>query len=199
MSDKSLAKVVRESLENQGEQTVGSVSREILSWIIIIAVAIGAALLLNRLIIVNAQVTSGSMSNTIQTGDRVLGLRVDYWFHGPARGDVIFFKNPDLESEIYVKRVIGLPGDTVEIRGGVTYVNGTALEEPYLLETPWDLDFGPYEVPEGYYFFLGDNRNNSQDSRYLKHTYVERSKILGKAYFVYYPQLRSIAHSSYEE
>ena len=197
--DKNLAKVVQESLEEEREQAKGSTGREVFGWILIIAVAIVAALLLNRFIIVNAQVTSGSMTKTINTWDRVLGLRVDYWFSDPQRGDVIFFRNPDDESEIYVKRVIGLPGDTVEIKSGVTYINGKALEESYLLEEPWDLDFGPYDVPEGYYFFLGDNRNNSQDSRYLKHTYVERSKILGKAYLVYYPQVRSIAHSSYEK
>ena len=199
MEDKNLKEVVQESLEKQREQAGGSAGKEILSWMLIIAVAIGAALLLNRFIIVNAQVTSGSMSNTIHTWDRVLGLRVDYWFHGPERGDVIFFKNPDRESEIYVKRVIGLPGETVEIKGGVTYVNGEAIDEPYLAETPWDMDFGPYDVPEGYYFFLGDNRNNSQDSRYLKHTYVAREKILGKAYWVYYPEFRSIFHSYYNE
>ena len=127
MEDKNLKEVVQESLEKQREQAGGSAGKEILSWMLIIAVAIGAALLLNRFIIVNAQVTSGSMSNTIHTWDRVLGLRVDYWFHGPERGDVIFFKNPDRESEIYVKRVIGLPGETVEIKGGVTYVNGEAM------------------------------------------------------------------------
>ena len=199
MEDKNLAKVVRESLEDQHEQAEGSAGKEFFSWILIIAVAIGAALLLNRFIIVNAQVTRGSMSNTNHTGDRVLGLRVDYWFHGPVRGDVIFFNNPDREEEIYVKRVIGLPGDTVEIKAGVTYVNGTALEEPYLAETPWEMDFGPYEVPEGYYFFLGDNRNNSQDSRYLNHTYVAREKILGKAYLIYYPEVRRIDYSDQTE
>ncbi len=198
MSDKNLTQVVRESLEQQGTETAGSIAKEIFSWILIIAVAIGAALLLNRFIIVNAQVTSGSMANTIHTGDRVLGLRVDYWFHSPQRGDVIFFKNPDKEAEIYVKRVIGVPGDVVQIIGGITYVNGTAIKEPYLLETPWNLDFGPYQVPEGHYFFLGDNRNNSQDSRYLKHTYVSEDKILGKAYWVYYPRFQSITHSNEE-
>ena len=134
--DKNLAKVVQESLEEEREQAKGSTGREVFGWILIIAVAIVAALLLNRFIIVNAQVTSGSMTKTINTWDRVLGLRVDYWFHGPQRGDVIFFRNPDDESEIYVKRVIGLPGDTVEIKSGVTYINGKALEESYLLEEP---------------------------------------------------------------
>ncbi|MBO6159661.1 MAG: signal peptidase I [Firmicutes bacterium] len=196
MSGKNLTQVIRESLENQGEETALSITREIFSWFLIIAGAIGVALLLNRFIIVNAQVTSSSMSNTIQTWDRVLGLRVDYWFKSPQRGDVIFFLNPDDESVIYVKRVIGTPGDTVEIRGGTTYINGEALDEPYLAEPAADLDFGPYNVPEGYYFFLGDNRNNSRDSRYLQHTYVSEDKILGKAYWVYYPRLQSITHSN---
>ncbi len=126
------------------------------------------------------------------TGDRVLGLRVSYWFESPQRGDIVFFRNPDDETEIFVKRVIGLPGETVEIKGGVTYIDGVAIDEPYLAEPARELDFGPYVVPDGCYFMMGDNRNNSSDSRYWVHTYVSGTKILGKAYWVYYPRFESV-------
>lgn len=192
MSEKDLATVVRESLQSQGPETGRSVLREMGSWGVIIVGALLVALLLNSFIIVNAEVTSGSMEGTIMTGDRVIGMRVDYWFGSPQRGDIVFFKNPDNEKEIYVKRVIGLPGETVEIISGVTYINGEALEEKYLAEAPRELYFGPYRVPEGCYFMMGDNRNNSLDSRYWNHTYVEEGKILGKAYWIYYPRFESV-------
>ena len=83
--------------------------------------------------------------------------------------------------------MIGLPGDKVEIKGGVTYVNGEPLQEDYLKETPLVKDFGPYDVPEDCYFVLGDNRNNSRDSRYWTNTFVPRNSILGKAVLVYWP------------
>ena len=75
----------------------------------------------------------------------------------------------------------------------VVYVNGELLDEPYLWETPRG-SFGPYEVPEGHYFMLGDNRNNSRDSRYWNNKYVSDEQILGKAYWIYYPQLKSVNH-----
>lgn len=157
----------------------------------VIVLSIAAALFLNRFIIVNARVTSGSMENTIMTHDRVLGLRFVYWFSEPERGDIVIFKYPDDETKIYIKRVIGLPGDTVEIVEGQVYINGEPLQEDYLRETPYG-SFGPYEVPKGHYFMLGDNRNNSRDSRAWTIKFVSKDKILGKAYWVYYPTLESV-------
>ena len=86
--------------------------------------SVGVALFLNGFIIVNARVTSGSMENTIMTGDRVLGLRFSYWFSEPQQGDIVIFKYPDNETQNYIKRIIGLPGDSVEIVEGLVYVNG---------------------------------------------------------------------------
>ena len=159
----------------------------ILEWVVIIAVALAAALFINFVIIINSVVPSGSMESTIMTGSRMMGLRVTYWFSDPEQGDIIVFKYPDDPSQNFVKRVIGTPGDTVEIIGGVTYVNGEQLDEPYLNETPVNRNFGPYEVPEGCYFVMGDNRNNSHDSRFWKNTFVPRSSVLGKALLVYWP------------
>ena len=92
--------------------------------------------------------------------------------------------------------MIGVPGDTIEIKGGIVYRNGQQLDEPYLNETPQAQDYGPYQVPDNSYFMLGDNRNNSLDSRYWEHTFVSRGEILGKAYYIYYPRFQSIRRSS---
>ena len=159
----------------------------ILEWVLIIAIALAAALFINYVLIINSVVPSGSMESTIMTNSRMMGLRVTYWFSDPQQGDIVVFKYPDDPSQNFVKRVIGTPGDVVQIIGGVTYVNGEVLDEPYLNETPAARNFGPYEVPEGHYFMMGDNRNNSNDSRYWKNTYVPREYVLGKALFVYWP------------
>lgn len=172
-----------ESGDNNGKKKMNAV----LEWVLIIAIALAAALFINFVIIINSVVPSGSMETTIMTNSRMMGLRVSYWFNDPQRGDIIVFRYPDDPSENFVKRVIGEPGDTVEIIGGVTYVNGEKLDEPYLKETPLNRDFGPYEVPEDSYFVMGDNRNNSNDARFWKNTYVPRSSVLGKALFVYWP------------
>ena len=184
-----------EDLEVKNETTVEPSTEEkgkkkmnpVLEWVIVIAIALAAALFINYVLIINSVVPSGSMESTIMTGSRMMGLRVSYWFADPQRGDIVVFKYPDDPSENFVKRVIGVPGDVVEIRGGVTYVNGEELDEPYLNETPQPRNFGPYEVPEGHYFMMGDNRNNSNDSRFWKNTYVPREYVLGKALFVYWP------------
>ena len=161
--------------------------RTIISWVITLAAALSLALFINNVLIVNASVPSGSMESTIMTGSRMFGLRVSYWGSDPERGDIIIFKYPDDPSVNYVKRVIGIPGNWVEIIDGVTFVNGEKLEEPYLKETPAKMNFGPYEVPEDHYFVMGDNRNNSNDSRKWKNTFVSRSAVMGKAVFCYWP------------
>lgn len=167
-----------------------STIKEVLSWIITIALAVVAALFIKNYVIINANIPSGSMENTIMTGDRLFGNRLAYNSKDPARGDIIIFKYPDDEEENYVKRVIGLPGETVEIRDAQIFINGAnePLEEDYLKEE-WTVAAGPYyfEVPEDSYLVLGDNRNNSWDARYWDNTYVAKEKILGKAVFRYYP------------
>lgn len=188
-----------------------SFMKELLSWIEVFVIAIVLALFLNNFIIVNATVPSGSMENTIEPGNRLLGFRFSYWFNSPQRGDIAVFRYP-IDDALgkktnYIKRVIGLPGETVEIRNAKIYINGsdTPLEEDYLKEE-WTVmnDGFTFEVPEGYYLMLGDNRNNSSDSRYwaakayqmgladtpeeaMAFSFVSEKKILGKAYFRYWP------------
>ena len=165
-----------------------SVGKELFQWVLVIIGAVILAFLIDTFVIVNAQIPSGSMENTIMTGDRVFGNRLAYKFSDPKRFDIIIFKYPDDESQLFIKRIIGLPGETVEIHDGNIYINGsdTPLEDVDIKE-PMEGSFGPYTVPEGCYFVMGDNRNNSRDSRYWENTFVSEDAILGKAVLRYWP------------
>jgi signal peptidase I len=162
--------------------------RELLINGLIIACAFVAVWLLDTFIIINAVVPSGSMENTIPSGARVIGSRLSYNDSTPERYDIVVFHYPDDEKQLFVKRVIGLPGETVTIIDGKVYINDETepLDDSFIAE-PMEGSFGPYAVPEGCYFMMGDNRNNSLDSRYWVNTFVAEDKILGKALFVWYP------------
>lgn len=167
-----------------------NIKTEIISWAKTILFALVLAFLINHFVIVNATVPTGSMETTIMPDDRIVALRLSYLFEDPKRGDIIVFKYPDdpQQKTLYVKRVIGLPGETVEVIDGDVYINGskTPLNETYTKEKAIG-DFGPFEVPEDSYFMMGDNRNNSLDSRYWENKYVPKDKILGKVFFKYFP------------
>lgn len=168
--------------------------KEIISWIQIIVAAVVIAFFLTTFIIANSRVPTGSMEPTIMSKSRVIGSRLAYLTDDPERGDVVIFHYPDDPSgkTYFVKRVIGLPGETVDIIDGKVYINGsdTPLDEPYLAEPMEPEEPMHFEVPEGSYFMLGDNRNNSKDSRFWQNTYVERDKILGKAVLKYFPGIK---------
>lgn len=164
-------------------------------------IIIGAALLISffilEFLIINARVPSGSMMNTIEIGDRLIGNRLAYLSSAPERGDVIIFLFPDDEKELFIKRIIGLPGDTVQIRQAAddpqyadVYVNGKKLDETYLPERmlydPAEGGKHEFTVPENEYLVLGDNRNHSNDARFWQNTYVAKDKILAKACFRYF-------------
>lgn len=159
---------------------------EIFSYVKILGVAIIIAFVFTRCVVVNAKTPTTSMENTIMPGDRYLGLRLSYMFDKPQRQDIVIFEFPDDENQTFVKRIIGIPGDKVEIKNYQVYVNGESLDEPYLKE-PMTLDQNMiFIVPDDSYFMMGDNRNISNDARYWTNTYVKRDKILGKAIFKYY-------------
>ncbi len=151
------------------------------------AVIIGV-ILLNTFICVNAKIPSGSMEKTIMTGDRLFGSRLAYKSADPERYDIVIFRYPDDESRLFVKRVIGLPGETVMIVNGKVYIDDSKepLMDSFCPEKPTGT-YGPFVVPEGCYFMLGDNRQHSNDSRFWTNTFVEKSKIIGKAGFRYWP------------
>ena len=174
------------SLSEKKSSSSGIIS-EIFSYVKIFAIAIIIAYITTHFIIINAQVPTGSMKNTIMEGDRLIGFRLSYKFSKPERGDIVIFKYPDDETQTYVKRVIGTPGDIVQIANGKVYINNEELEETYLKE-PMNISTKQetYVVPEGHYFMMGDNRNSSLDSRYWTNTYVAEDKILAKVLFRYY-------------
>lgn len=165
-----------------------SLWKELWEYVKMILFVVIVVLVVDNFLLINVVIPSESMENTIMTGDRIFGNRLAYLFDDPERFDIVIFKYPDDESQRFIKRVIGLPGETVEIREGKVYINGsdTPLDDSFTPETPVG-NFGPYTVPEGCYFMLGDNRNNSRDSRMWDNPYVKKEKILGKAVLRYFP------------
>lgn len=179
------------SKENADKEQKRSFKREVFSWIACIVVTILLTEFILNFVIINANIPSGSMENTIMTNDKLIALRTSYWFNDPKREDIIIFKYPDDESQLFIKRLIGLPGDTVEIRNGKVFINGVEDEEAnsHVPETPTG-NYGPYVVPEGSYFMLGDNREHSKDSRFWQNTFVTYDEIVGKAIVRYYPSIK---------
>ncbi len=196
----------QETENNKTEEKKGDMRKEVVSWIRMFVIVIAVVFVLTQFVIINVRVPSGSMENTIMTKDRLIGFRFSYWFDEPQRGDIILFSYPVDEKQTYIKRVIGLPGETVEIRDGKIYIDGSTepLEEDYLKETwTWENDGYTFKVPEGCYFVLGDNRNDSEDGRFWaqlalsegkastpeeaeQYSYVKKDEIKGKAIFKYY-------------
>ena len=164
--------------------------REIWDYARMIILVVIVVTLINNIVLINAKIPSESMENTIMTGDRIFGYRLAYGlnidlfgheinkkFKDPQRFDIIIFKYPDDESQLFIKRLIGLPGETAEVPRG---------------------NFGPYEVPEDSYFVMGDNRNHSRDSRYWKTSnFVTYDEIVGKAVVRYYPSIKLL--NNYKE
>ena len=169
---------------------------DILDLVIICIVTFIIAKLITTFVILNGHVPSGSMENTIMTGERIIANRLAYNENKlPQRGDIVVFPSPDDKAngviKYYVKRVIGLPGETVEVKDGKVYINDTPIDEPYIAEEP-RRNSGPYTVPEGHYFMMGDNRNHSGDSREWTHTYVPREDIIGKVVFKYSLNIKNL-------
>ncbi len=152
-------------------------------WIVPIVVAVILAILINRFLIFKVKIPSESMVPTLNVGDRLFVTRV-YNPEKLKRGDIIVFHS-DEKNEDMIKRLIGLPGDNVIINNGIVTVNGETLKEEYLGTI--DTYNGEFEVPEGKYFFLGDNRYWSLDSRYWENPYIDGSDIKGKAQIKVYP------------
>jgi signal peptidase I len=128
-----------------------------------------------------------SMLPGIEQGDYILVSKATYFFNEPQRGNVIIFHSPRDSDTDLIKRIIALPGDTVEIKDNKVFVNDTPLVEPYTLEPPHYFML-PKEIPPGHYFVLGDNRNNSSDSH--RGWTLPRENIIGKAWITYWPPYR---------
>ena len=162
--------------------------REILEYLLTFFIVALAVLALNRFALINARIPSGSMADTISENDQIFGSRFAYNKTDPQRFDIIIFRYPDDPSKLFIKRIIGLPGEKVEVRDGKVYINDAAepLDDSFTPERP-EGDAGPYFVPENCYFVMGDNRNHSNDSRFWENKFVDRKAILGKGLFRYWP------------
>lgn len=190
-----MSKKVKTSAETEveEEETQKSKLREFLEFIAPIVIALVVAMILKYCIFANAVIPTGSMLETIQKGDRVIASRLEYKFNDPERFDIAIFKYPDDESQLFVKRIIGLPGETVDIVDGTVYVTGAdgktmKLRDDFVAPENMDRYNGTFVVPEDSYFVMGDNRDNSVDSRYWTTTnFVSRDKFVGKVIFRYYP------------
>ena len=167
-----------------------------LSTVLLVAAAIGVAVLVRVFVAEPYIVPTGSMLDTIQLGDRLIGEKISFRLRQPEAGDIITFADPDDPSTTLIKRVIATEGQTVDLRDGVVYVDDEALDEPYTNGKPSepltihssnltaDISY-PYTVPEGYVWVMGDNRTNSADSRYFGAIPV--SSITSRALFIYWP------------
>ena len=164
--------------------------KEIIWWVKSLTVILAIVIIFTQKIVVLAKVPTGSMLNTIKEHDLVMADRLAYRSEEPKRGDIVIFYAPDENNELYIKRVIGLPGDKIIIDDAKIYINDSKepLQEPYLKEE-WVCNAGYYEynVPQNCYFMLGDNRNSSIDARVWENTYVNRNLIVAKAKCIYFP------------
>jgi len=175
--------------------------RWVIEWAVILIVVLLSTALLRTYAVQSFYIPSPSMVPTLQVGDRIMVNKLSYDFHGVHRGDIVVFKRPPLEQQDYpdlVKRVVGLPGDSVSTQNGHLYINGKLLSEPWLPPGPTSYTGalpddghprfnmpGPVTVPAGEYFVMGDNRTNSEDSRYFGP--IQQSLIVGRSVAVVWP------------
>lgn len=165
-----------------------SVVREYAEALII---AVLLALVIRTFVVQAFKIPSGSMLPTLQIGDHILVNKFLYYFQPIQRGDIIVFKFPQDETRDFIKRVIGMPGDTVEVRGKQVLINGAPLDEPYAVYGDWPAGrfgerekLGPLVVPPDRLFMMGDNRDHSMDSRVWG--FLDVHKVKGKAFIVYF-------------
>ena len=167
------------------------------SWVgfaIMIVVVVGLVALLRTFVFVPYEIPSGSMEQTIKTGDMVFSEKMSYYFRTPGRGDIVTFNDPEVAGRTLIKRVIAVGGQTVDLIDGSVYVDAQKLDEPYtsgkesypLSHTASGVDVTfPYTVPEGHLWVMGDNRTASQDSRYFGSIPVD--SVTGRAAMIYWP------------
>ncbi len=163
------------------DQSWGKLFRELIETVII---ALILALLIRSFVVESFLVQGSSMEPTLHDGERLLVNKLAYRLGDLSPGDIIVFRYPKDPTRDFIKRIIALPGDTVELREGTVLVNNEALQEGYVVHHSHD-SMGPLEIIEGEVFVLGDNRTNSDDSRFFGTVPVENIK--GKAFLIYWP------------
>ena len=169
------------------EKPKKSMKQEIFEWVMVFVVAAALAFVVRTFIFEPVRVDGSSMLNTLTDSDFMIATKFDYLLGDPERFDIVICDYPNTDDGMYrVKRVIGLPGETIELRAGELYVNGEHVEQNFDM-TENETYFGPLTVPEGCYFVMGDNRNNSKDSRSPMVGPLKRSQIKGHVRCVVFP------------
>ena len=164
-----------------------SLKREIFEWIMVFVVAAAMAFVVRTFIFEPVRVDGASMMNTLTDSDFMIATKFDYLFSDPERFDIVICNYPNTDDGMYrVKRVIGMPGETVELSAGNLFVNVELLAQDFDM-TPNNTFYGPIVVPEDHYFVLGDNRNNSKDSRSAMVGCLPRDMIKGHVRAVVFP------------
>ncbi|AOH47293.1 MAG: signal peptidase I [Centipeda sp. (in: firmicutes)] len=163
-----------------------STAAEIKDWVISIVVAVALAMFIRTFIVELYVVDGPSMRPTLESEERLVVNKFIYRFRPPEKGEVLVFQYPRDPSRDFIKRVIATPGDTIEIREGRVLVNDQLLTEDYILEKTRS-EYPKSTVPEGRVFVMGDNRNNSEDSRFADVGFVPYDLIKGKAMIVFWP------------
>ncbi len=168
-----------------------SILRELGGWILYILIIVVLTYLIITFVGQRTRVSGSSMETTLSDGDNLIVDKLSYNFKEPKRFDIIVFPYKHEENTYYIKRIIGLPGDTVQVVDGYVYIDGELLEsDTYGAEvmTTADLAAEPIQLGEDEYFVLGDNRNNSEDSRFANIGNVREDYIIGKAWFIIAPR-----------
>ena len=153
--------------------------KEIKEWFEAIIIALVVALLIRGFIVEPYIVDGDSMLPTLHDGERLIIDKISYRFSKPDAGEIIVFKYPQNMKLNYIKRVVGIPGDEIYIHDGFVYINGILNEESFIAEPTYGT-YGPVIVPDNHYFVLGDNRNNSKDSRFSDVGFIPSNIIKGK-------------------
>lgn len=163
--------------------------KELLGWIVYIAVIIGLTWLIITFVGQRTRVSGHSMEATLHDGDNLIVDKLSYRFRDPKRFEIIVFPYRHKESTYYIKRIIGLPGETVQVKDGYVYIDGEKLDENYGLEVMEDAGIAaePIELGEDEYFVLGDNRNHSSDSRDPSVGILHRDELIGRAWIRIWP------------
>ena len=174
---------MEEKIVEEGGKKISGFKGFLYDWILPVVLALVATLIINRYLLFKVYIPSESMKPTLEKGDQLFVTRV-YNLNKLQRGDVVVFYSNEL-GDTLIKRLIALPGDEVEIKEGKVYINGTETIEDYV-KNP-SIYNGDFKVPEGKFFFLGDNRANSADARYWANPYIDGSDIKGKAQVRVYP------------
>ena len=159
-------------------------------WVETIVVALVLALIIRAFVVQVFYIPSGSMEPTLNIKDRIVVNKFIYWFREPRREEIIVFKLPERPgqpSKDLIKRIIGLPNETLEVKDGIVFVNAMPLSENHLMVRD-RAHFGPVKIPEGSYFMMGDNRGNSADSRYWG--FLPKKNIIGLTFLRIWPLLK---------